>query len=75
MRYESTGGWCWAAAKMRTADTMVVRFVYKFLRRLGTTVSFFAESHFLRPVASHWGPRRRKKGLWSCQLLLVLCFL
>ena len=50
-RYESTGGCCWGAAKMRTADAMVCEVCGKnptiYLERV---VSIFAMSHFLWPV-------------------------
>jgi len=40
-RYESTGGWCWAAAKMRTGTPWFVRFVGKTQGE---------SSHFLRSL-------------------------
>jgi hypothetical protein len=56
-RYESTGGWCWAAAKMRTATPWFVRFVGK-IPPCERIVSIFAESQFLRPVANKERERR-----------------
>ena len=57
-RYESTGGWCWAVAKMRTADTMVCEVCGENLVR--------ESSHFLQGLIFCGSAGREGHSTYLC---------